>query len=365
MSPDCEQPTNVADVNSKPTDDQVAHQSIKNEQKNEKSSSRSTNKTKPQSLPTAPAKKRIKLDQQQRLADDSRPSSFASSSASLTPSPSPKGEQLNDSLVKENLLKENLIKEHLVKEGQHLKENYLRDVQSKDNQLTKDGLVHKSKSVKNVNRPDTPPSADLKTVDQLNSLPALLTPHPALASLPGLPPFAASNPLVNPDLLSSLQHQQQHQQLNSLAQLYSAGNAAAHLLSPNSMKNLKFSIDNILQQKPDQLKNGKFLQENANGLQLSKLHFQLQQHHLQLQKQHMQFKQQQSNPANQSKSPLNENNESNDSTNFSSSMLGSSMVEESKSNLASIWPGWAYCRSYADPASGNSRLSSFELSISI
>lgn len=356
MSPDCEQPANAANVNT-PTDDQVARQPIENEQKNEKSSSsRSTNKTKQQSLPTAPAKKRIKLEQQQRLADDSPPSSFASSSASLTPSPSPKGDQLNDSLIKENLLKENLIKEHLVKESHHnLKENYLRDVQSKDNQLTKESLVNKSKSVKNVNRPDTPPSADLKAVDQLNSLPALLTPHPALASLPGLPPFSSSNPLVNPDLLSSLHHQQQHQQqLNSLAQLYSAGNAAAHLLSPNSMKNLKFSIDNILQQKPEQLKNGKFLQENANGLQLSKLHFQLQQHHLQLQKQHMQFKQQQqSNPAHQSKSPLNENNESNDSTNFSSSMLGSSMVEESKSNLASIWPGWAYCRSYADPASGN------------
>lgn len=353
MSPDCEASANADDLNRSSTgklDQTALHQSSENEQKSEKSS-RSTNKR--AGLPTAPAKKRIKLE---RLADEA--SSF--SSASLTPSPSPKGDQLNDSLIKENLLKENLIKEHLIKESTNLKENYLKDIQSKDN-LTKESCLKdgreqpfsKSKSVKNVNRPDTPPSADLKTADQLNSLPSLLAPHPALN---GLQQFSSSNPLVNPDLLTSLQHQQQHQQLNSLAQLYSAGNAAAHLLSPNSMKSLKFSIDNILQQKPDQLKNGKFLQENANGLQLSKLHFQLQQHHLQLQKQHMQFKQQQhqqSNPATQSKSPLNENNESNDSTNFSTSMLNSSMVEESKSNLASIWPGWAYCRSYADPASGN------------
>ena len=352
MSPDCEQPASAADLNRSSADelDQTPHQSSESESKVEKSS-RSTAKR--QGLPTAPAKKRIKLE---RLADESRPSSF--SSASLTPSPSPKGDQLNDSLIKENLLKENLIKDHLIKETNNLKENYLKDIQSKENLTKESGIkdgreqaFSKSKSVKNINRPDTPPLADLKAVDQLNGLPALLTPHPALGSLQQ---FSASNPLVNPDLLTSLQHQQQHQQLNSLAQLYSAGNAAAHLLSPNSMKNLKFSIDNILQQKPDQLKNGKFLQENANGLQLSKLHFQLQQHHLQLQKQHMQFKQQQqSNQANQSKSPLNENNESNDSTNFSSSMLNSSMVEESKSNLTSIWPGWAYCRSYADPASGN------------
>lgn len=293
------------------------------EPKDNKNSLSKLTKTIRQSLSSAPAKKRIKLEQQ--LIEDSF------SSTSLTPSPSPKDDQLNDNQIKENGLNENLIKETL-KEN-HFKDSHLKEIQSKDNLIRDQQLLNKSKNLK---RPETPPSTD-----HLNSMSTI---HPALANLPQL-----SNPLINQNLLSSLQHQQHHNQLNSLAQLYtSAGSAAAQLLSPNSMKNLKFSIDNILQ--PEQIKNSE--------LQLSKLHFQLQQHHLaHLQKQHMHFNKQlnngqTANQSNQSKSPLNENNDSNDSANFNSSVLNSSMVEESKNNLTSIWPGWAYCRSYTDPASG-------------
>lgn len=298
---------------------------------------------------TAPAKKRIKLE---KLNQDS-PSSFTSS-ASFTPSPSPKDDdrlqsnlnELNNDQMKDNSVKENLNKNNL-------------------------NEFNKTKINLKLNRPETPPSAELIKNDlaNLSNLPNLLTSnHLApnnLSNLSNLSQFSSTNPLINQNLLTTLQTQQQQQQhhLNSLAQLYSTGNAA-HLLSPNSMKTLKFSIDNILQQKPDQLKNGsKLLQEtvnSANGLQLSKLHLQLQQHHLQLQKQHMQFKQQlnqatvQQSNQNQSKVILDDNNDSNDSTSFNSSAINnSSMIEESKSsNLTSIWPGWAYCRSYADPTSG-------------
>ena len=352
MSLDCELVNNeVNEVNQSLNETKLNENELR-----DKTTSKFT-KTVRESLSSAPAKKRIKLEQ--HLIDNSRSSSFSS----FTPSPSPKDDQLNDSLIKENILKDNCVNENNLKENYAKDNNHLKDIQQKDNQKE---FLNKSKSaIKLISRPETPPSTELKN-DHLNTL-LQHTPHPHhstssslnhnsnnLPNLPNLSQLTNSNALINQNLLTTLQHQQHHQ-FNNLAQLYSAGNAAAHLLSPNSMKNLKFSIDNILQQKPEQLKNSKFLQENK----LSKLHLQLQQHHLQLQKQHMQFKfnqtsSSQSNQANQSKSPLDENNESNDSTNFNSSVLNSTMVEESKNNLSSIWPGWAYCRSYADPASGKS-----------
>lgn len=277
--------------------------------------------TKTARVPSAPAKKRIKIDQQQQLIDESRPSSF--SSTSLTPSPSPKADQSTNGLNDNQFLLKESSKDNPTKDAQH------REQFNKSNQFK-------------LNRPETPPSADLNNPDLVSMVPTLLTPnHPALnglSNISNLSQLNNPNPLVNPNLITTLQNQ-----------FFPSGNVAAHL-SPNSMKSLKFSIDNILQQKQqsDQLKNNKFLQDSANGL--SK-YIQLHQHHIQMQKQHMQYKQQQSN---QSKSPLNENNESNDSTNFktSSNLNISSMAEESKNNLATIWSGWPYhCGSY-DPASG-------------